>query len=166
MVVREFKEQSIYRMRESLERIERCVGMLNNDQVWTKPNESSNSIGNLIVHLEGNITQYVLAGLGSKEDDRQRDQEFAMEGGLANEELLEKIGTCIQQANEVIENLPERSMTEMHHIQAYHLSSIGVIVHVVEHLSYHTGQIAFFTKLLLDKDLGFYAGVDLNKRQS
>ena len=160
----EFIEQSILRLEENTPKIERCLNELTEDELWHHPNASSNSVGNLILHLCGNITQYILSGLGNAEDKRERDKEFTSGAILTKAELLQKLKSTLNSAITVIRNLNEDDMLRKHSIQAYQLSATGIIIHVVEHYSYHTGQIIFWTKLIKDKDLGFYSKVDLNKK--
>ena len=157
----EFLSQAIFRMTESLERIEKCTYQLSFEELWKKPNESSNSVGILIQHLCGNINQYINSSLGNRPDSRQRDAEFQSSSTTA-EHLLEDLYRTIKSAQEVIRTCPEKELMRIRLVQGFELSGIGIILHVVEHLSYHTGQIAFWTKILKDIDLAFYGGMDLN----
>lgn len=159
-----FIQQAIFRMEENLERIQKCLKELQEEEVWKRPNPSSNSVANLIIHLSGNITQYIIASLGEQEDQRDRDAEFAAKDGLSKSELANKMNQVIHQAILVIKTLDHSRLNKMHSVQGFDLSGIGIILHVVEHLSYHTGQITFWTKLLKDIDLAYYAGIDLNQK--
>lgn len=159
----EFIANSRYRMNESLRMIERALRKINPEEVWKKPNKNSNSIGSLIVHLCGNITQYAIASLSDTEDKRDRDAEFAIEGGLSKEQLMTQLKNTVKRAENAMSTLSEEELLRTREVQGYSFSGIGIIVHVVEHLSYHTGQIAFWVKLLKDDQLGFYDGVDLNQ---
>ncbi len=161
---KEFISQSIFRWHESVKRIEKCLKDLTEDEVWQKPNQSSNSVGNLIIHLCGNITQYIISSLGHREDLRERDEEFRISGGFSKSELFEKLRETIDVASSILEKASQDELTRSRNVQGYELTGIGIVIHVTEHLSYHVGQIAFRTKLLKDKDLGFYKGVDLNRR--
>lgn len=160
----EFKQQSIHYLNENTPRIEKCFALLTEEEVWQRSNARSNSIGNLILHLCGNITQYIISALSNKEDHRQRDEEFDTEGGFSKDELLQKLKSTVWQATEIINDLKENELVKIYHVQGSDLSGIGIIIHVVEHYSYHTGQISFYTKLLKDKDLGYYTGHDLNAK--
>lgn len=162
-ITKEFISQSIYRIEINLPRIEKCLNELSEEEIWKKPNSSSNSIGNLILHLCGNITQYIISGLAGKPDNRNRGSEFAAKEGFTKSQLLEKITLVINESVSVIKNITEEDLIKSRSVQGYNLSGIAIIVHVTEHLSYHTGQITFWTKCLKDKDMGYYAGMDLNK---
>jgi uncharacterized damage-inducible protein DinB len=160
----DFKEQSIYRIKESHQRIIACIDLLDESQIWLKPNSELNSMGNLVLHLCGNITQYIISTLGGAPDHRNRDAEFAATGGKTKGELKALFDKVILQSVECIINSNETDLTTLKKVQVYELTGVGIIIHVTEHLSYHTGQIAFLAKLLLEKDLGFYAGLDLNQK--
>ncbi len=159
---KEFIDQSILRLNENVQGIEKCLDQLSEDEIWMKANNNSNSIGNLILHLCGNITQYIISAIGEKEDQRDRDEEFNTEGGFTGTELIQQLQTVVLEAITIIIQTNKDTLLKVHAVQGFKLSGIGIIMHVVEHLSYHTGQIAFFTKLLKDRDLGFYASIDLN----
>lgn len=158
----DFKQNSIIRMKENLPRIKTCIDQLSETEVWQKPVPAGNSMANLLLHLRGNITQYILSGLGGQPDHRVRDEEFAAEGGMDKATLLDTLTGTIHHAVAVIDAASEEELLRVRTVQGFELSGIGIIIHVTEHLSYHTGQIALFTKMLRNTDLGFYKGVDLN----
>ncbi|WP_109437535.1 DinB family protein [Aquimarina sp. AU119] len=162
-VAKEFSKQIIYRMNESTRMITLSFEQLIEEDVWKRPNANSNSIGNLILHLCGNITQYAIASLGNKQDKRQRDAEFEAEEGYSKKELLEKLMDTVDEAKNTIQNVSVSELLREREVQGFVFSGIGILIHVAEHYSYHTGQIAFWTKQLKDKkSLGFYDGIDLN----
>lgn len=159
--VQEFIKQSLDHFEANTPRIEKCLDLLTDDQVWQRPNPHSNSIGNLILHLCGNISQWVFSGLGGQEDVRQRDAEFEAHAGLTRDQLLFKLKEVTDEARNIIINSDHSDLLKKRKVQCYDTSGLGIIIHVVEHYSYHTGQIAYWTKLLLDEDLGFYEGQEL-----
>lgn len=161
-LAQEFKAQSIFRLEENPPRIKKCLDQLSEDEVWKKPNNSSNSIANLILHLCGNITQYIHSSLANTPDNRNRDLEFSITQAYSKAELFEKIDTVIKTAVKIIDDCDEATLLKLKSVQGFEFSGTGIIIHVVEHLSYHTGQIAFWTKYLKNQDLGFYEGMDLN----
>jgi len=161
-IAQEFKEQVIYRLDESLRMITIIFDQLSEDDIWKRFNESSNSIGNLILHLCGNITQYAVASLGGLEDKRDRDAEFEAMDGFSKAQLLSKLKNTIKQAQEILSDCSILELMRKREVQGFAFSGIGIAIHVTEHLSYHTGQIAFWTKQLKNRDLGFYDGIDLN----
>jgi len=163
-ITEEFIEQSILRMDEYLIKIEKCLDELNEEDIWRAPNESSNSIGSLILHLCGNITQYIISSLGNTNDIRDRDSEFNARGGISKSELYGKLMSVVNEAKNVIREVDLEGLQTIRSVQGFKLSGMGIIIHVVEHFSYHTGQIAFWTKMIKNIDLGFYSDLDLNQK--
>ncbi|MCE7995137.1 MAG: DUF1572 family protein [Roseivirga sp.] len=160
----EITAQAIRYFTENTNKVTKCLEQLSEEEVWQRPNNASNAVGNQILHLCGNITQYAIASLGQNEDLRERDSEFAATGGLSKAQLLDKLSNTVNQAIHTFDTLKEEELLRVRSVQGFSYTGIAVIMHVVEHYSYHTGQIAFWTKLLKDKSLGFYDGIDLNAK--
>ena len=158
----DFVNQCILRIDENSPRIEKCFALLSEKEIWQRPNSESNSIGNLILHLCGNVRQYAISSLGNKPDLRVRDLEFETKNGPTKAELWTKFSETISEAKSVIYSLSVTEWIRMRSVQGFNFSGIGILVHVVEHLSYHTGQIAFYTKQLRNEQLEFYGDIDLN----
>jgi uncharacterized damage-inducible protein DinB len=163
-LTKEFIDQSLHRINENTPRVIRCMNELEETDIWKRPNNVSNSVGNLILHLCGNITQYIISSLGEAEDIRERDREFSAGDGYTKSGLIEKLGTTVEKAKVIIQTMDKDGLLRKRSVQGFEYSGMGIIIHVTEHYSYHTGQIVFWTKLLKEKDLGFYAGIDLNKK--
>ncbi len=158
----EFLRCSTERLRLSSSRIESCLGKLSAEQIWARGSENENAIGNLVLHLCGNVRQWIISGVGGTPDSRHRDEEFAARGGVPGSELTELLRTTIDQATAVLDGItPERLMAPLA-IQGYRVTGLGAIYHVVEHFSGHTGQIIFATKMLTSEDLGFYRHLSRN----
>ncbi len=142
-------------------RIKACVESLTTEQVWWRPNEASNSIGNLLLHLNGNVRQWLVVSFNRGEDKRNRPAEFAAKEGESAKELLERLGATLDEAAQVLERLTPAELLANYEVQGYHTNGVYMVYHVVEHFGMHYGQIAFITKLLSGKDLGFYK--EMNK---
>lgn len=162
----EFKDQAIFRFQEKKAHLAKCFQQLTEEDMWSRPNASSNSVGNIILHLCGNIGQYILSSLAHRLDVRERDLEFSAEGGLSKEELLHKISATIDEACAVVSACSEAELLSQREVQGFTFSGIGIILHAVEHLSYHTGQIAYLVKLRNDKQIGLYDDFDLNVKNA
>ena len=150
-------ESRRYLSEEYLPKIRRCLVGLSDEDIWWRPNEKSNSIGNLILHLAGNARQWIVAGVGGADDVRKRQEEFDCEGGLEAKHLLGELEEALREVDDVLARLPSSRLGEELEIQGLPTTGLGAIFHVVEHFSYHTGQIIYVTKLVKDKDLEFYA---------
>jgi uncharacterized damage-inducible protein DinB len=144
---------------ESLPRIIKCLGQLSENQIWWRPNESSNSIGNLVLHLCGNVSQWIGSGLGGFPDSRTRQSEFDQREGITKEELTHLLISTMEQIKPVITNLPAEELLRNRAVQTFEESGLTILIHVTEHFSYHTGQIAYITKMLTDNPLDFYEGI-------
>jgi len=134
--------------------------------VWWRPNAASNSIGNLILHLNGNVTQWLIDSFNRDEDKRNRPAEFAAEGGLSAAELLAKLGATMERASQVLERLTVEELLAPYEIQGYHVHGLDAVYQVVEHFGLHYGQIAYIAKSLTAKDLGFYRELSKTGRAS
>lgn len=148
---------------ESIPRILKCISMLDLDEIWKKPNENTNSIGNLILHLEGNATQWILTTFTDITDERNRNYEFTSLEKLDHTILTTKLSALQSKLNECFDKINNEQLNAMHTVQCFEETGVGIIIHVIEHFSYHTGQIALLTKLLTNKDTQFYEDLDLNK---
>jgi uncharacterized damage-inducible protein DinB len=161
----EFVEQCISIIeKKSTPKIIKCLDQLSEEQIWMRPNKASNSIGNILLHLCGNIRQYVISGLGDQPDIRERDKEFSTQEGYTKQELLIKLSDTVNQAITIIRNADEVKLMKIYSVQGFSYSGVGIIVHITEHYSHHTGQIIFWTKQLTGNDMGFYSHTDLNKK--
>jgi uncharacterized damage-inducible protein DinB len=151
-----FLQFSVDKLKQFVDRIEVCLGKLNETQIWARGRQNENAIGNLALHLAGNVRQWILAALGDYPLDRDRDWEFNIRGGKSAAELSEILRGTVERATEVISGLTSAQLTRMYGIQNYPVSGVEAVYHVVEHFAEHTGQIIFATKALTGEDLGFY----------
>ena len=152
-----FLEFSAAKLEQLCSRVEACLAGLSGEQVWTRGGENGNAIGNLVLHLCGNVRQWIVSGLGERPDIRDRDAEFAPRRGVAAAELSKELRSTVDQASVVLRGFNPDRLGERVTIQGYHLPFLEAIYHVVEHFSMHTGQIIFATKLLQTSDLDFYS---------
>lgn len=143
-------------MQEYLPWLRACLTKLSEEDIWWRPNEKSNSIGNLILHLCGNIRQWIIHGVGVAVDLRNRPEEFAARESFSKTELLEKLESTLAEVDAVLARLPVEKLTEPRLIQGFDVTVLRAIFHVVEHFSYHTGQIIYITKMRTGEDLKFW----------
>jgi uncharacterized damage-inducible protein DinB len=153
MIEQDFLAFSAEKLTQLSGRIQDCLGRLSSEQIWMRNNPNENSVGNLVLHLCGNVGQWIGSGVGGKPDTRQRDAEFAARG---NAELRDRLDTTISEATAIIRNLPIARLSEKIKVQKYDVTVMEAIYHVVEHFAQHSGQIIFATKLLTGQDLGYY----------
>jgi hypothetical protein len=138
-----------------LPRIERSIERLSDADIWWRGNDGSNSVGNLVLHLAGNVRQWIVSGIGGAPDRRRRQEEFDERGPVPREELLRRLRDAVLEADAVLGSLGPGRLTERSTIQGREVGVLYAIYHVVEHFSMHTGQIIYFTKMRAG-DLAFY----------
>jgi hypothetical protein len=141
-------------------RLRECVELLTDRQVWWRPNQASNSVGNLVLHLNGNVRQWLVASFGGAEDTRNRPAEFAQRHVVPRDELLATLGKTMEEAGAVLARLTEADLLRVYEIQGYTVTGLAAVYQVVEHFGLHYGQIVYITKQLRGEDLGFYKDLD------
>ncbi len=139
-----------------LPKIERCLEQLTDEQIWWRPNEQSNSIGNLILHLCGNARQWIVSGIGGAADARDRDAEFAQRDMISRADLHSLLTRTLSDVDLTLGQYDNNKLLDRQTIQGTDVTALEAIFHVVEHFSMHTGQIILLTKLLTATDLRFY----------
>jgi hypothetical protein len=145
-------------------RLRTCVERLSDEQVWWRPNDASNSIGNLILHLNGNVRQWLVSSFKRSNDIRDRPAEFRERRLIPASALLEKLDTTLKEAAEVLASLSEADLLTTFEIQGYTVTGLYAIYQVVEHFGLHYGQIVYITKMMRGEDLGFYRELDATGR--
>ena len=141
---------------EYLPKIERCLEKLTDEQVWWRPNDESNSIGNLLLHLSGNARQWIVSGLEGTSDERRRQTEFDERRVIPRTELLDVLRTTVADVDRVLADFDPARLLDSYPIQGTKSTALEAIFHVTEHFSMHTGQIILLTKMLTETDLTFY----------
>jgi len=157
--------QARFALREEfLVKIRRAVDALSDDQIWWRPNEESNSIGNLLLHLSGNARQWIIAGIGGAADLRNRNLEFSQREQIDKSTLLDLLSRTLAEVDDALADLEdeirrEESDAPMQRIctpQGFDQTVLDALCHVVQHFSYHTGQIVYIAKLMVVGSVAFY----------
>src|SRR5687768_1349527 len=136
-------------------KIQRCLDVLPAEALWRRDDSSENSIGNLLLHLAGNVRQWIVSGVGGAPDARQRSAEFESRRGSVSE-LLDGLLDTLREADAVLAALDESSLGERRRIQGRDVNVLDAVYHVVEHFSMHTGQIILLTKRYAPGRVQFY----------
>jgi uncharacterized damage-inducible protein DinB len=139
-----------------LPKIERCLERLSDEEVWWRAGDQSNSIGNLLLHLSGNVRQWIVSGIGGERDARVRQQEFDERALIPRGELLSRLKGTLEEVDEVLSGFDVGQILERRTIQGSEVTVLEAVYHVVEHFSMHTGQIILLTKMLKAADMKFY----------
>lgn len=159
------KQELIRRIcEESIPRILKCLTHLSEEQLTWRPNNHTNSVANLILHLNGNVRQWLLASLLNIPHKRQRDQEFLPKTTTTQKELELLLQELNQDIRKAALQLNQNYLESTFSIQGFKENGISIVMHVMEHFSYHTGQITYITKQLQNLDTAYYSGFDLNQQ--
>jgi len=146
-----------------IHRILICLEKLNDEQVLFRPNINSNSINNQILHLDGNVRQWLVSSLTGEPDFRNRDEEFDAFYINTKEELIQVLQDLEKEVRKTFPFILKIDLSKKKYVQCYYESVLSIIIHVIEHFSYHLGQITYITKMLLDIDTGYYTDFELTK---
>lgn len=141
---------------ESIPRAKKCLALLTEQEIWERPNANSNSVGNLILHLCGNVRQWLISAMGEEKDVRQRQKEFDEKGPIPTHKLVELLDQLQSDAELVLDKIPAESLIKEYKVQGYTETGISILVHIVEHFSGHIGQITYFVKARKNIQTGYY----------
>ena len=129
--------------------------LLSDEEIWWRPNGSSNSLGNIVLHLCGNVRQWIISGLGGAKDVRKRDLEFSEKGPIPRDKLIAQLRDTVREASAVVAGLSAAELVRRYDIQGYDVTGYEASIHVTAHFAYHAGQIVYVAKMKRAKDLGF-----------
>lgn len=144
------------KLKTDLDQVQRCIELLSDEQAWSRPNKNCNSAANLIIHLEGNVRQWALAGLGDESFDRDRPAEFDDRAVRPVAPLMARLTDTVTAAIRVIRGMTAAEAARVRQIQGYEISGLVAAFHVTEHFGGHAAQIVHITKTLLDVNLSLY----------
>jgi hypothetical protein len=154
-LVEMFRKDARSGFEKYLPNIIRCLQLLNEKEIWWRPNNASNAAGNIVLHLCGNVRQWIVSGLGGARDLRARDKEFSERGPIPRRILITQLKRTVGEACEIIDRLSAETLLQEYRIQGYRVAGLIALLHVYEHFAYHAGQISYLTKLKSGKNLGF-----------
>ncbi len=151
-----FVTHSVIKLKQMVDIIERCFAKLSEEQIWERSSENENAMENLILHLCGNMQQWIGAGIGGEKDIRVRDSEFSARGNMDKAALLELLHKTVNHNIAVIESVTPERLIERITPQHATVSILEAIYQVVGHFQQHTGQIIYATKLMTSEDLKIF----------
>lgn len=146
----------LYLNDDYMPKIAKCLEELSEEDVWWRAHETNNSVGNLLLHLSGNVRQWIVSGIGGKPDNRQRSLEFSERNPIPKKIVWSTLHDAVGEASQILESFPVGQLLETRKIQGFDRTALQAIFHVVGHFALHTGQIIYITKLREGRDLKFY----------
>ena len=147
-------------------RLRSSVEPLTDEQLWWRPNPACNSVGNLLLHLNGNVRQWLIASFSGLEDARNRPAEFNERRRIAGKLLVQQLDATMQEAATVLDRLTARDLAATYQIQGYTVRGLDAVYQVVEHFGMHYGQVLYINKTLRGEDFGFHRELNLTGRAS
>ena len=130
-----------------LPKIERCLEVLNDEDVWWRANDGSNSIGNLLLHLDGSTRAWIVGVAGGSPSPRNRQQEFDERERIPRAELMSRLRETVAEADGVLARLDVGVLLERRQARDEEVSVLWAVYHAIEHFSMHTGQIIMLAKM-------------------
>ncbi|MBX9734994.1 MAG: DUF1572 domain-containing protein [Chitinophagaceae bacterium] len=137
-----------YLIEENFTKLHKCITLLTNEQIWFRPTSNINSIGNIVLHLCGNISEWILNAIDGQTLIRKRNEEFTANNSYSKQELLELLSIKKAQVVDVLKKVNTSELLRIRKVQVYDATGTSVLLHVTEHFSYHVGQVAYQTKIL------------------
>ena len=145
-------QESLHLLEGAMKKINHCLAQLSDEQIWWRPADDANSIGNLLLHLSGNLRQWAVIPISGAPDSRDRESEFARRETINRDELLPLLSRTIADVRSRIGNLNEQQLLETRQIQGFETTTLGAISHTTSHFVGHTHQIILLTRLQLGED--------------
>lgn len=128
--------------------IRECIEQLDEDQLWWRPNETSNSVGNLVLHVSGSTRHYLSRSIGGIDYHRNRPAEFTERGPLPKAQVLAIFDETIAEAGHVFDSFDTTRFLQPTDEPSYYYTLFEQVLGVALHLATHTGQIIYVTKML------------------
>ena len=154
-VTKMVRDAIAHELESAVGQIKHCTGQLTTEQLWRRPVDEMNSIANLILHVCGNLRQWITAGVGGAADTRNRPQEFAERGPIATEELLHRLDAAVAEAKAAMAAASTSELLKVRRIQGVETNRWGAILHSAAHLRGHTQEIVHITRCQLGDDYQF-----------
>ena len=145
-VTRAALDAAVNCLADCLDVISHCLDQLSDEQIWWRPDPAMNSVGNMLIHLEGNLKQWILAGLTERPDTRNRPAEFAVQGGASKTELRENLSQTVQEAAEVLKKITPDEMLVERRIQGFSVTGWDAVFNSLPHFKGHTQEIVCLTR--------------------
>ena len=136
-------------------KINHCLEQLSDDQVWWRPSDEANSIGNLLLHISGNLRQWGIVPLRGEKDLRERQEEFDFRGPMDRDELMSLVNRTVSEAKDEFAQLDESRLLTEAVIQGFPVTLYKAMMHTTTHFIGHAHQIILLTRIQLGREYKF-----------
>ncbi|MDP7205152.1 MAG: DinB family protein [Pirellulaceae bacterium] len=139
----------------ALAKIRHCVDQLTDDQLWWRPSESMNSVANLLLHLCGNVRQWIISGVGGAADVRERQREFDQRGHAPKRDLLQQVESIVAEARQVLSETSAKELLRVRSVQGNDVTGMQAMLHSAAHFRGHVQEIVHMTRCQLGDSYDF-----------
>jgi uncharacterized damage-inducible protein DinB len=147
--------EAAHQFQEATKKITHCLGQLGDEQVWWRQAETQNSIANILLHLCGNVRQWIISGIGGASDIRDRPKEFSDRQMISKAELRQRLETVVQEACEILAKTTPEELLKSRRIQGFDVTTVEAIFKTVTHFVGHAHQVVYITRCLLGDSYRF-----------
>lgn len=155
-VERTFLDSAIQQLDASTAKVNHCAAQLNAAQLWWQPNPTQNSVGNLMLHLCGNVRQWIVSGVGGAPDVRDRPREFEPHPDISKDRLLETFRRAVEDAKQTLAQLDVARLLDRRRIQGFDTTVLVAVFDTVSHFQGHTQEVISLTRQQLGAAYEFY----------
>jgi len=141
---------------EGMRKTEHCVAQLDDDSLWWRPTPKQNSVANLMLHLAGNIRQWIVSGVGGASDVRDRPREFSERSGRPKGDVLETLRSAVREADAALARLSAEQLVQPRRIQGFEVNVLSAIFDTVAHFRGHTQEIIHITRAAVGDRYAFH----------
>ena len=159
----EISLQTIQLLDQSVVKLKHCLAQLDEDELWWRPQPELNSVGNLLLHMEGNLRQWSIVALGSEEDRRQRDREFSATRRLLKSKVWEQVSITVEEAKTVISEVQPTRWLDRLVVQGFDVNVINAVIHTTTHFQGHTHQVILLTRMIRGEGYSFQWNDDVDR---
>jgi uncharacterized damage-inducible protein DinB len=124
-----------------------CLDLMTEEDLWWRPHETTNALGNLVLHLAGSNRYYIGYAIGGREVERDRDAEFAARGNPGKAEVLLQWHETVRIGAEVLNTLDPARLMDTTDRTGKKTTIASLLLHVSHHTAVHMGQIVWITKM-------------------
>ena len=152
---REFQRVACHELDRGLVKIEHCVDQLSDADVWSRATDQMNSVGNILLHLNGNLRQWIVSGVGGAPDVRQRPREFAQRDPIPKSKLLADLRQTIDEAKAAIQRSTGEDLLRNRHVQHDDVTGVFAAFSSINHFVGHVQEITYMTRMRLGEKYRF-----------
>ena len=158
----EFSVQICALLDQAVEKIDHCLDQLDDEQIWWRPEKGLNSIGNLLLHICGNLRQWCIVPVNDLPDNRKREAEFTTDH-MDRKELLDLVNSTVGEAKQSIRRIAGHQLLSQKLIQGFHVNLMNALLHTTTHFQGHTHQIIYLTRLQKKETYRFHFTVESDR---